>query len=276
MKTVIYAGLLVLIAFAAPGCVMVTASAQAEGSFDRTLNVSGPVSLDVSTGSGTIAIHRGAGDRVQVHGRIRAGANWFGSSRDAEEAVRQLEANPPIEQAGQTIRIGRIANRDWARDVAISYEIVAPAQSNVTSHTGSGGQTLESLAGRVVVGTGSGRITLRDITGDLDANTGSGSIDATGFRGGLRLRTGSGGVRVQGEQSGRWDLQTGSGPIDVDLPSNASFELSAHTGSGAVEVGYPLTMRGRGDRHRHDVSGTVGSGGQVLSAHTGSGHIRIQ
>src|SRR5262245_15070458 len=83
-----------------------------EGSFDRTLNVSGTVDLDVSTGSGSINIRRGSNDRVEIHGKIRAGDGWWRSSRDTEDAVRRLEANPPIEQSGQTIRIGRISDRD--------------------------------------------------------------------------------------------------------------------------------------------------------------------
>jgi hypothetical protein len=273
-RLTIFAGFLALATFSAASCVTVELSAQAEGAFDRTLSVSGPVSLEVTTGSGSIVVRGGSADRMEVHGRIRAG-NSFRQDQ-AQEAVRWLEANPPVEQSGQTIRIGHIANREAARNVSISYEIVLPSQANVTARSGSGSQTMEGLAGRLAVDTGSGSITLRDIQGNLEATTGSGTITASGFRGSLHTQTGSGRIRVQGEQSGRWDLRTGSGGIDIDLPSNASFELSAHTGSGGVEVGYPLTMQGRVDTRRRDVSGTVGSGGAVLSAQTGSGHIRIQ
>jgi hypothetical protein len=70
----------------------------AEGRFDRTLNVSssGRLNLEVTTGSGSINIRRGASDRVEIHGRIQAGLNWFRSSRDSEDVVRSLESNPPI------------------------------------------------------------------------------------------------------------------------------------------------------------------------------------
>jgi hypothetical protein len=248
-----------------------------EGTFDRTLNVSGVVSLDVTTGSGSVNIRRGDGNRVQIHGRIQAGINWWRSSRDTEDAVRRLESNPPIEQSGQTIRIGRLNNRDDAeRNVSISYDIVVPAQTNIRSHTGSGSQSLDGINGTVEVGTGSGSITLRDVRGDLEAGAGSGSIQATGVRGGLHMRTGSGAIRVQGEQTGRWDFEAGSGGIDIDLPSNASFDLDAHTGSGGVDVGFPMTVQGRIGSNRHDVSGKVGNGAYPMSLRTGSGHIRIQ
>src|SRR5205814_9737220 len=127
-----------------------------------------------------------------VHARIRAGNNWFGSNRDAQDAVRRLEANPPIEQtgqSGQTIRIGRITDRDLEHNVSISYEILVPAESNVRAHSGSGGETVEGITGRVEVNTGSGGITLRNIKGDLQASTGSGSIHATGLHSGVRMHT---------------------------------------------------------------------------------------
>ena len=248
----------------------------AEGSFDRTLNVSGPAELDVSTGSGSIDIRQGSAGRVEIHGRIRAGSDWLRFSRDAEDVVREIEANPPIEQNGNRIRIGRLENRDSRRNVSISYEIVVPARASVRSHTGSGSQTIAGIEGPVDAGTGSGSITLTDVRGRISAETGSGSIHAGGVRGEFRARTGSGGIRVDGEQTGPWELQTGSGGVDIRLPQNAAFDLSAHTGSGGVTVDHPITVQGRIDRHRRDVSGKVRGGGHALDVRTGSGHIRIE
>src|SRR5579862_1130048 len=88
------------------------AARAADGSFDRTLNVSGNVDIDVSTGSGSIHIRQGSGSRVEIHGRIHPTNNPFASDRNAEDAIRRIEANPPIEQSGQSIRIGRILDRD--------------------------------------------------------------------------------------------------------------------------------------------------------------------
>lgn len=284
MKNVGHYGLVLVMAFATACSIPAYTKAQpgaasfrsgTEGSFDRTMNVSGTVDLEVSTGSGSIDIKPASGSRVEVHGKIRAGSDWRRSDRDIEDVIRRIEADPPIEQSGQTIRIGRIAGRDLENNVSISYEIAVPTQSNVRAHTGSGGQTVEGISGKVEASTGSGGITLRNIKGDLEANAGSGSIHATGLRGGLRVRTGSGGIQVEGEQTARWELQTGSGGIDIHLPRNAGFELTAHTGSGGVYLDYPMTVQGKIDRNRHDVSGKVGNGAYQLNARTGSGHIRI-
>ena len=77
--------------------------ARAEGHFDRTLTVSGTVSLDVTTGSGDITITAGGRDKVVVHGTVRASNDWFSN---AESAVKTVESNPPIQQNGNSIRIG--------------------------------------------------------------------------------------------------------------------------------------------------------------------------
>ncbi len=61
-----------------------------EGRFERTLSVSGPVDLEVLTGSGRIEVRAGSSSVVQVIGVIRARDDWRSS---AQEKVRYLEAN---------------------------------------------------------------------------------------------------------------------------------------------------------------------------------------
>src|SRR5689334_19507747 len=90
------------VAFA--GCDVVEIAAQsqrARGQFERTLTVTGPVDLSVRTGSGSIEIRTGTGDRVQIVGRVSAGFSRGGM--DAAERVRRVEAAPPIAQQGNVI-----------------------------------------------------------------------------------------------------------------------------------------------------------------------------
>ena len=245
-----------------------------ERSFNRTLNVSGPVDLDVSTGSGTIDIQQHSGNNVEIHGRIRAGSDWFRSDRNIEDVVREIESNPPIEQNGNRIQIGPLPNR--IQNISISYSIVVPAQTSVRAHSGSGGETISGLYGRVDATTGSGGITLTDLRGDITSSTGSGHIHAKVY-GSLHAHTGSGTITAEGEQEGVWDLETGSGEIEVCLPQNAGFQVNAHTGSGGVVVDRPMTLQGRLDnRQRRDDSGKVGDGSYALDLRTGSGQIRIE
>src|SRR5260370_24132880 len=79
------------------------------GSFDRTLQVSGPVDLDVTTGSGNITVRTGGNGSGHVVAKIRAHASWTGLS--AAEKIRRLETTPPIAQHGHTIPISFSSHR---------------------------------------------------------------------------------------------------------------------------------------------------------------------
>ncbi len=248
MKTrvLLLALLSALLIFPALAC---NAMADAQGGFDRNLKVAGPVDLEVRTGSGGITVRSGAADTVEVHAVIKARDS---SGMRAEEKVKRLEANPPIEQTGNTIRIGRITDRDLQQNVSISYELVVPQQTQLRSHTGSGHQTVNGIAGPVDAETGSGGVTLANIGGELRAHTGSGGIDLDDIRGTVRAEAGSGSIRAT-KIAGGFDGHTGSGSIN--LVQSAQGNVRADTGSGGVDL--------------QNVKGGV-------RAETGSGHITIE
>ena len=68
----------------------------ADGSFDRTLKVSEPVSLDVRTGSGNIRVRQGDSSSVVIHAEIRSGHGGWGGDSDAESRIRAIEQNPGL------------------------------------------------------------------------------------------------------------------------------------------------------------------------------------
>ena len=76
-------------------------------SFDRTLTVNGPVTLHVSTGSGYIHVSPGSDSQVHIVGHVKSSNSWWGGSSD--DAVSKVASNPPINQAGNIIRVGETA-----------------------------------------------------------------------------------------------------------------------------------------------------------------------
>jgi hypothetical protein len=116
------------------------AFAASEGHFDRTLTVTGAVDLDVQTGSGEISVRAGDSTKVEIHAKIH-GSGWG----DVEQRIHEIENNPPIEQSGNTIRIGHIENHEWKRNISISYELIVPAQTKLRSESGSGDQKVEGV-----------------------------------------------------------------------------------------------------------------------------------
>lgn len=204
----------------------------AEGQFERTLKVTGPVDLEVKTGSGSIAVRTGEPGGVRVKGIIRASDSWF-FGKDAEEKVRLLESNPPIVQDGNSIRIGHIEDRDLRQNISISYELVVPVETRLRTDTGSGDQIVEGIRGPLNADSGSGDLTLTRIGGDVVADTGSGDIEIESIRGSVRTDTGSGSIRAIGVAGSFW-ADSGSGDVEADL--TAAGQVVVDTGSGSVEI----------------------------------------
>ena len=264
------------------------AAPAAEGHFQRTLQVSGPVDLSVQTGSGGITVRTGSDSSVEVRGTIRA-SRGFLSNDDAEEKVTYLESHPPIEQDGNVIKIGRVTDSRMQRNVSISYELVVPANTQVRSRTGSGSQRVDGVSGPLEASTGSGSIRASNIGGSVQATTGSGQIVMETVKEGVRASTGSGSIRATGI-GGTVRASTGSGSITVEQTGVADARVS--TGSGnitlkdvrglvhASSASGSITAEGGGQSpwHLKSVSGNVSVRvpqglGFDLHAHTVSGSI---
>jgi putative adhesin len=310
-------------------CLIPACAGAAEGSFERTLKVTGPVELEVTTGSGSINVTTGDSSTVRIRGTIRTGRGWHFGEGEAESRVRTLESNPPIEQNANFIRVGHIEDRSLTRNISISYDLVVPAATRLRADTGSGGLSITGLRGPVRVKTGSGNLRIDDIGDELHADTGSGDIEVQrvngrlyastgsgpiratgisgafvlttgsgdvrleqtssgegrvetgsgtvelrGLRGALHAKTGSGSITADGDLVGDWSLESGSGNLTVRVPSQAAFNLEAHTSSGHITSAHDITVQGT--IGRNDLRGRVGTGGFRLDLHTGSGNIQIE
>ncbi len=247
------------------GCL--AAHPATEGSFERTLNVSGQVDLDVATGSGNISVRSGSASTVRVRGLIRA-RTGFGPS--AEEKVRYLETHPPIEQTGNVIRIGRIDNSEYSRNVSIDYELDVPADTRLKAKSGSGNVTAGGLSGTLEMNSGSGNVRASNVGGEVRLQTGSGNVDVDSARGGLQAGTGSGHIRAQGV-GGNLRAHSGSGDLQVEL--SAAGDVDLETGSGNIDaLGIRGSLRAETGSGRIDVAGDPTGG---WSVHAGSGNLTI-
>jgi len=273
-----------------------------EGSFDRTLKVTGPVDLDVTTGSGHITVRTGGAGTVSVHGIIRAseGWSWFAGGSSAADRIKAIQTNPPIEQNGNSIRVGYWRDESLGRNISIAYELVLPPETRLRSRTGSGDQNVTGVHGPVEISSGSGRLHVADISTNVRASTGSGGIDVNDIGGSVRAHAGSGsitgsriglgaGVETRAKYQGKalplaagagsatsasdLDFQTGSGAIRVDAVRG---RLSARTGSGSIRLdGQPT-----GDWNLGTGSGSVtvrlpAQAAFYIYAHTSSGNITV-
>jgi DUF4097 and DUF4098 domain-containing protein YvlB len=244
------------------------AAASTEGTFERTLQVNGAVNLDISTGSGDVEVHAGSTNIVAIVGHIKA-SGWFDSS--ADERVRRLEANPPIEQNGNSIHIGHIEDPELRRNISISYKLTVPAQTQLKAHTGSGNQNVDGIGGPAEIGAGSGSLKVSNVGGSVRAETGSGNVEIDHINGNVQAKAGSGSIHAT-DISGGFNADTGSGHISLE--QSAPGAVNVATGSGGME------LRGvHGSLEAKAGSGTItaeGSPSGAWTVRTGSGSIRLR
>lgn len=250
------------------GCVSVYPAA--EGSFQRTLEVTAPVSLEVTTGSGKIEVIAGSPGVVKVYAIVKARDDRRAAG---EEKLRRIQANPPIEQTGSMIRIGRTTEEIY-RNVSISYEIQAPEETRLVTRSGSGSQRIEGLRDSVNAGTGSGTIAMFNIGGDVSAHTGSGSIQLDSVQGSIDVRTGSGSVKAT-NIAGSAKATTGSGSISIAHAAEPTefADTEAQTGSGRINLsGVTGSLRASTGSGSIEAAGRPGSDWKI---HTSSGSVTL-
>ena len=283
------------------------------GSFDRTLGVSGPVVLDLTTGAGNVKIAPGGSSTVQIHGDFRVRMlPWENSG----QRVKDVTDHPPIDQSGNLIRIGHDMLR--GRNVVINYTIEVPQQTELRGVLGSGDLQVRGIHGPARITTGSGDVTAEqigedvqglsgsgdihfiDIAGEAQATAGSGDLEFANVQGSVRAHTGSGDITITRpagsvdvgagsgditvkDAGGNLRLRTGSGDLMIDgNPANSSY-WDLRTSSGGVTLQVPQTASFR--FYAHSTSGKIDTALPMvveerpkheLRARVGDGKARIE
>ena len=224
------------------GCQM---GPSVSGSFDRSLDVSGPIRLELSNVAGDVAIVGSADGKVHVHGDVRVSGFGFGSP---QKRLDDIVASPPVELKGDTLRIGRDMSR--LHNVAITYSVEVPRATEVSSTSVSGSQSVRNVRGPVLaqsvsgavhgqdigreakLSSTSGAVTAENCGDDVRATSISGTVTVTNAKGDVLAHSVSGNVEVR-NPGGRVDANTSSGTVDV---RDADGDVKAHATAGRVTV----------------------------------------
>ena len=205
-----------------------------EGSFDRTLTVSGPVDLDVMTASGGIDVTSGSSESLHVHAILKAEGGWFGSG-DVKKRIEELERHPPIEQSGNHVRIGYVQDRNLLKGISIRLEIQAPLATQLRARADSGGIAVDGIAGPVDCKTDSGGIHVKDVKADVHATADSGGIHLDNITGAAYAHVSSGGIEAL-DVAGSIEAQADSGAIRVSQTKAAPIRAKAESGGVRVKL----------------------------------------
>jgi hypothetical protein len=243
----------------------------AQGAFETVLSVTGPATLDVAVDSGLMRVRAGDAGSVQIRGILRARRSFFDWG-GVENRIRQLEANPPIEQNGSTIRVGDVADRWLLRGVALLLEIAVPQDTRIRALADSGDIRVEGAGGPVNCETDSGDIQIREVTGRVHASADSGDIEALDIAGDIEVSTDSGDIRVSQTVAAPVRAESDSGAISVKLAPGAGYNVAARTDNGLITV---PEMELRKPRTGQEVDGRIRGGGPVVDLETDSGDIDV-
>lgn len=263
-----------------------------EGTFERTLTVTGRVSLDVSVHSGVIRVVSGEAGSVRIRGVVRAKSSVFMGlfvGGPPGERIRTIESNPPIAQDGNTIGVGDVTDRWLLRGINLLLEITTPADTEIRALADSGDIRIEGIDGPVECETDSGEINIasigsevrvscdsggihiRGVKGAVDARTDSGHIEALEIAGTIDAKTDSGDIRLSQTIVAPVCAQTDSGRIRVQLADTGGYSIRARTDNGRIDL--PVLTRQR--LSRHEVEGEIRGGGSVVDLETDSGDIDV-
>jgi hypothetical protein len=258
---------------------------------ERRFPVTGTPEVTLSTFNGAIEIRPWDRHEVQVFIERHA------SSRSGLEEIA-VRSDHTGNQVTVEVTAPRVTGLGFHPSRLAKLIVSMPATANVTASSGDGSIDIEQIAGRFALRTGDGSIRGRDLTGNLNAHTGDGAIRLDGVNGALDIDTGDGSVVASGAlttvrahtgdgslairadaasaAAANWDLTTGDGSVTVELPSDFSGELDAHTGDGVIRL-QNVTLSSTTDRHeRHTVRGRLGSGDGSVRVRTGDGAITIR
>jgi DUF4097 and DUF4098 domain-containing protein YvlB len=215
------------------------------GSFDRNYTVTGPIRLELTNASGDVDITGSADGNVHVRGEVRVSGMGPGNSQKRLDAT---VSNPPIEQKGDTIRIGKEMSN--MRNISIGYSIQVPHDTEVSVSVASGAQTIRGVRGPVKVQAASGAVRVDKIDRDTQLTTASGSVSANDVGDDIQITSSSGNVNVSNtkgdvrvnaiagtiqiaQPGGRVEADTASGQVNVQGAAN---NVKAHAVSGRVVV----------------------------------------
>jgi DUF4097 and DUF4098 domain-containing protein YvlB len=245
------------------GCI---SEPSVKGTFDRSFTVNGPVSLDMTAGSGDVHVTAGAAGEVRIHGEIEA-SHW--GLEDGRKRVDEVKSNPPVSQEGNLIRVS--SSKQNSHNVSIDYTIEVPAETEVHCVSGSGDVEVVGINGPVDFSSGSGDLTAKSIASDIQTKTGSGDIDFEDVKGQVQVSTGSGDIKIHSAKGGI-RLNTSSGDIEISQPGQG---VVANTGSGGVEVNGATS-----DLRLHTGSGDITVDGNPGAAnywdlHASSGDVKL-
>jgi DUF4097 and DUF4098 domain-containing protein YvlB len=256
--------------------------------------------LSVENQNGSIEITPWDKDAVEING------TKYANTQQAVKSIRiEVSQSPNAVQVRTAVPFG-------FHNMGARYSIRVPRKVVLDRVVSSNGSIrADGIQGYARLKTSNGSVKLYGHNGEIDAETSNGSIEATDQTGNARLHTSNGAVRIEMNQ-GSLDAGTSNGSITarltkpdanapvrltssngrIDLTMDAVRDVHASTSNSSIQVRIPADANARvrartsnssittefdvrGERSKHTLEGTIGSGGPMIDLSTSNGGIRL-
>jgi hypothetical protein len=136
-----------------------TTAQAATGVFEKGVETSETVTIEISTTAGEVVVQGADIDHVSIRGVVKVDDRM--SKRDpigAGGMIRAVKAKPPVEVIDGRIIVGQLKRRTHQRHLEISYVITVPKHSDVSAHSISGDVRVSGVNGFVNATSETGKV----------------------------------------------------------------------------------------------------------------------
>ena len=266
------------------------------GALDTTVTFDARGTVNVSCPGGDVIVTGTARNQIVVKARTERGAIRFASS--GGNATLEPAASRGCNDAHFELSVPagvHLVTNTWSgslRVTGVKGEIDAHAQSGDVDVRDAGDDVeVETLSGDVTIQGASGAVNVHTVSGDISLTGGRGTVEMETVSGDIDLRdvvssqvrtnSTSGDLTFAGAivNAGRYQFETHSGELRLELPANVGAELSLSTFSGEIDSAFPITLtpgaHGIGASQAKKLTFSLGQGSARIIAETFSGDVTL-
>jgi hypothetical protein len=255
---------------------------------EKSFSVVAPARLSVSNIRGSVEIHTGEDDVIQV--------TAIKQSHSGDEKRTRIEI---IQEADGTVKAAtHFPDGGWnwllgSQPCEVDYVVKAPRQCSLKLNGVSNTVLAKGFEGAASVNSISGEITLRDMKGSVQIHTISGDANGERISGSLKLDTVSGDVTLKESMlssikantisgdirihtpltDGHYDFKSVSGQVCLSMPPDTHCTAELHSVSGDLVSTFPVTEH---SRQHESQTVSVQGGGVEISMHSVSGDLSLE
>ena len=266
------------------------------GALDTTVTFDARGTVNVSCPGGDVVVTGSDRNQIVVKARTERGAIRFVSSgpNATLEPAASRGCNDAHFELSVPAGVHLVANT-WSGSLRVSG-----VKGEIDAHAQSGDVDVRDAGDDIEVETLSGDVTIQGARGAVNVHTVSGDISLTGGRGTVEMETVSGDIELRDVVSsqvrtnstsgdltfagaivnaGRYQFETHSGELRLELPANVGAELSLSTFSGEIDSAFPITLtpgaHGIGASQAKKLTFSLGQGSARIIAETFSGDVTL-